>query len=37
MDKVYKTGVIGYQYDGKGLIRYLVHRESENGWFDDWP
>ena len=32
-----KSGVIAYQYDGKGLVKYLGLPEGENGPFDPWP
>lgn len=37
MPGVRKTGVIAYQYDGKGLVRYLGLPEGESGPFDNWP
>jgi len=32
-----KTGLIAYQYDGKGLVRYLGMYEGEKGPFDIFP
>lgn len=34
---VHKTGLIAYQYDGKGLVRYLGMSEGEKGPFDTFP